>query len=265
MPGLVIAGKQVDVPGVVVHNYFDDPKLKLADYDGRPRKTSWVRNIILHTTVGDAQLVMPGKGPSEKWWQRYPDIWASDGKNKDGTINSKGLHGGHGVLDGDAVLGWYADALTVHAYHAGVMDNEYSVGIEIKQWGKTLYDVCFPAIKAVLDVLTARLGIQRQVHWPYSKPVPRLADGRNFVGIAGHRDLTDTRGWGDPGDAVMDYLIHHGYEAFDFAKGQDIVAWEKRQTDLNAHGAKLTVDGTPGPETCAALKAQGHTDGIWMT
>jgi N-acetylmuramoyl-L-alanine amidase len=260
MPGIVLNGRQVEVPGVTIHNYLDDSFIKLASYDGCPRKTSWVRNITLHVTVGDAQTVIPGKGPSELWWHRYPDIWASD-KDKNGN---RIIHGAHAVIDGDTVVGWYADGVLIHAYQAGVVDNEYSIGIEVKQWGDKVYQASLDVVVPVLDNLTAELGIQRQFQWPYKKAIPRLADGHDFVGIAGHRDLTDTRGWGDPGDAIYVGLRNAGYESFDFSTGEDIAAWKKRQVDFNTRGAKLTVDGIPGPATWAAMKNLGYKDGMWV-
>jgi hypothetical protein len=268
--GIVVNGKAVLVPGVTVHNFLDDPALKLAEYDGRPRQTTWVRNIVLHCTVGDAQTVIQGSGPSELWWHRYPDIWASD--RKPSTKDAQGhvvpgarlIHGGHGVIDKDGVVGWYDDALTAHTYHCGQVNNEYSVGIELKQGDHgEVYQVEIDVAVTVVWALCCALGIQFQVHLPYHGAVSRLSDGRDVVGIIGHRDCDPLRGAGDPGNAVLNALVAHGAERFDFAAGEDLAAWRRRQGTLNKGGAALTVDGVAGPATCAVLRAQAHPFGLW--
>ena len=263
MPGIVIGGKAVEVPGVAVHNYLDDKTLALAEYDGRARQTGWVRNIVLHCTVGDAQVVAPGVGPTAHWWARYPDIWGSDRK-PDGSRNP---HGAHAVIDLDGVVGWYADALGECVWHCGQVNNEYSVGIELKQQPDgTIYQVQIDTAIKVVSTLCEGLGIQRQVHLPYHGRVARLSDGRNVVGIIGHRDCDANRGAGDPGNAVLTALVAKGgCERFDFAAEEDLRAWRGRQAALNAQGCSLTVDGVPGPATCAALKSKGYTAGLWQS
>jgi hypothetical protein len=263
MSGIVVNGKAVEVPGVTVHNFLDDKTLALADYDGRLRSTKWVRNIVLHCTVGDAQVVAPGVGPTAGWWKRYPDIWASDRK-PDGGRN---LHGAHAVIDLDGVVGWYADALLVHVYHCGQVNNEYSVGIELKQQPDgTIFQVQIDTAIEVVATLCEVLGIQRQVHLPYHGRVASLSDGRDVVGIFGHRDCDANRGAGDPGNAVLTALVAKGgCERFDFAAEEDKRAWRTRQADLNDQGCALTVDGVPGPATCGALKSKGYSFGLWQS
>ena len=49
---LVIAGAQVEIPGLDVRSFRDNAKLKLDSRDYRKRPETWVRAIILHTTKG---------------------------------------------------------------------------------------------------------------------------------------------------------------------------------------------------------------------
>jgi hypothetical protein len=79
-----------------------------------------------------------------------------------------------------------------------------------------------------------------------------------MVGIFGHRDNTERRGRWDPGEVVFQMLAARGVEQFDFAAGEDLEVWAKRQRELG-----ITADGVPGPGTVAALKAAGYVDGIW--
>jgi len=81
------------------------------------------------------------------------------------------------------------------------------------------------------------------------------------VGIVGHRDLTASRGEGDPGDAIMEALAKAGCERLDFANHEDIAVWKERQSQLGMSDP----DGIPGPMTVAALRQSGHRDGIWKS
>src|SRR5271157_2338033 len=88
----------------------------------------------------------------------------------------------------------------------------------------------------------------------------QLANGCS-VGIVGHRDLTASRGEGDPGDAIMEALAKAGCERLDFANHEDIAVWKERQSQLGMSDP----DGIPGPMTVAALRQSGHRDGIWKS
>jgi len=52
-----------------------------------------------------------------------------------------------------------------------------------------------------------------------------------------------------------------GAELLNYVKRQDVDVWSKRQTFLNDHGAFLKVDGIAGPNTMAAMHAQGFRRG----
>jgi hypothetical protein len=81
--------------------------------------------------------------------------------------------------------------------------------------------------------------------------------------VFGHRDNTDRRGHGDPGDEIFERLAAAGAERFDHDAEEDLAAWKSRQNTLVAAGANLEVDGVPGPATCEALKCPQRPDGIW--
>ena len=73
---------------------------------------------------------------------------------------------------------------------------------------------------------------------------------------------------GTPAEIIWDLLAAKGVEEFDFAAGEDKLAWSSRQSALNIQlvgklSQPLTCDGVPGPATVAALKLAGYVDGIW--
>lgn len=265
MPGLVIKGKQVEVAGLKITNFLDDPKLRLRPgQDCRARHTTWVRGIVVHTTKGipggsdkRPQILHPGVGPDTKAEERTAHWWSTS------PLQS----GAHLVVDADGSIGCLADLARETAFHAGQV-NEYTVGIEIFQGADAgLFAGQLEATVILIDALTRLFGIQRQFHAPYRNgPIRRLLQGgADVVGIYGHRDATNNRGFGDPGDFIFQFLEKAGYEKFDFFKGNDKIEWKGRQLWLNSKGSVLDEDGVPGPATVNALKKAGYTQGLWVT
>lgn len=264
MPGLIINGKEVTVPGRKVVNYKDDPKLKLKlPEDGRSRAAdAVVDKIVLHTTKGipggrdtRPQLILDGLGPDSDAEHRTASWWSTSDKQS----------GAHGVIDFDGSIGWLADGQLVTCYHARAL-NKSSVGLEIYQGAKAeLYLGQLAAVADLLDVLTATFGIQRQIPDKYRGPLQRLmSGGDDYTGVCGHRDGDDNRGFGDPGDAVLDVLAARGYERFNIRDGQDREVWRQRQAQLNkTHKAGLVIDGIPGRKTRDALAKAGYKHGLW--
>lgn len=181
--------------------------------DKRPRKrqSNPVRSIVLHTTTGQPKVMvqvrttlLPGSGPlgEEKasaiirWWNKSPR-----------------KAGAHIIVcqDGTVVIG--CDLLRDVAFHAGSA-NEHSIGIEmIRGPDLELYEDQIEATTRLVDWLTMMFEIPRRFVAPYMGPAI-LHSGRilSFQGVLGHRDITNNRGYGDPGDEVFEALEKRGYE-----------------------------------------------------
>mgnify|MGYP001569737073 FL=1 len=263
MPGLIINGREVPVPGRKVVNFLDDPRLTLKiPEDGRHRAADApVSLIVLHTTKGipggkdkRSQVIREGLGPDIGAELRVAKFWSTSDLQSGAPI----------VVDFDGSIGCLADLQTDMGYHARLM-NTRSVGIEIYQGaGAELYRGQLDAVADLVDVLTAEFGIQRQMPDRYRGALRRLSTGAaDFVGVVGHRDGDNNRGLGDPGDAVFDVLAARGYERFNLVTLQDRAVWRDRQVRINARGHRLTVDGLPGKKTRDALAAIGYRHGLW--
>lgn len=261
--GFVLNRRAELADGLIVQNFLDNHHLHLARDDQRLRSVEeqrWVRSIVLHTTGGipggpsdeRQQVIHPGFGPSSRAGERIVADWTHDHSRPGGA---------HLIVDFDGIVYCCADLIAVAAYHAGLA-NAFSVGIEIAQnQDGSLFDRQLDVVVMVVDWLTARLGIQRQIPRSYEgKPAPRLTGHMIDTGVFGHRDVSEKRWKGDPGDAIFDKLKAAGYESFDFARAEDILCWRKRQFDLGMS----PTDGMPGPKTRDALLAAGKRDGLWV-
>jgi hypothetical protein len=124
-----------------------------------------------------------------------------------------------------------------------------------------MYDGQLDAAVQVVDFLTWKFGIQRQVPKAYHKrPAARLLHaGDDFSGVYGHRDADDNRGLGDPGDAVFQKLMAAGYEGWELDAYEDFPIWKDRQTQVGADS-----DGIPGLGTRDAIIAFGKPSGMWV-
>jgi hypothetical protein len=223
-----------------------------------------VRGIVLHTTKGipggsdhRAQRILPGMGPEGDDDVRVARFWSTSPKQS----------GAHLIVDHDGSIVCTADLALERAFHAGPV-NDVSIGIEIFQGREAeMYQGQLEAVVRLVDWLTRRFGIQRQMPHRYmGGPLTRLAaGGRNVVGVYGHRDVTDNRGEGDPGDAIFELLAAAGYETWNFETKEDLEAWKERQMVLSTRGAPLTVDGIPGAGTRRAIEATGSPHGMWVS
>jgi len=257
--GVIVNGADITVPGVPnIQNYIEEPKFALKANDGRPRPNTWVRGIVLHTTKGIPggrqripQKIKSGFGPNYRRDEKVAQMWSMDARNA----------GAHLVCDSDGSWVCTADLQNFAAYHAGNV-NTVTVGIEIYQESDGgLYECQLLEVVKMIDFLTRLFSIQRQIHWPYNRRAIKrgLRRGLDMVGVYGHRDCSNNRGRGDPGDAIMERLIEAGYESFNFDEDEDKKAWTERQESLN-----LLTDGVPGPKTSRALLENGYRHGLWI-
>ena len=258
--GVVINDAVIEVPGIeTVLSWHDDKRLRLKKGDYRARPDTWVRGIVLHTTKGmpggsrkEPQDIRPGNGPNAQRDIKIAQMWSMDDRKA----------GAHLVCDHDSSWSCLADLQNEAALHAGNVNN-VTIGIEIYQGSKAeMYEEQLASVVKMVDFLTKTFSIQRQLHWPYKrKALDRgLNRGTDMVGVYGHRDCSNRRGEGDPGDPIMSLLMDAGYEAFDFSKDADKDIWETRQEQLG-----LLPDGVPGPKTAAALLARGYPHGLWVS
>lgn len=166
----------------------------------------------------------------------------------------------HVVVGSDGVTACLCDVVTTTAYHATVA-NERSVGVEVYQEADGgVYEAALDAAVRVVLALCAALEIPPIVLGASynGRPLPELLDGGpQFRGIYGHRSNTSRRGRGDPGDAIFARLLTAGAEAMSTTDYHRINA--ERQRKLVVCGAKLTLDGIPGPASLAAARTAGYT------
>lgn len=253
---ILIAGKSFDIPGIKSISRLEDPIVKLNPEDYTKRQTSWVRSIFFHTTIGDEPVTVTNVQEPDLGLPGTITAWQTDRRHA----------GAHLLIDLCGTLYCLCDLLYDASYHATTV-NQVSIGIEIKQApDKSTRQIQYDVALALTDFLTKEFGIQRQFHWPYlgdSNPVKRLAaGGKNAVGIFGHRDQTDQRGKGDPGDYIFRVLHDAGYERMNFELAEDIKTWWQRQTYLGIPHDE--VDGIPGMGTRSYLINAGYRNGIWV-
>ena len=256
MSGLLVNGSEIPVEGLTIINPNDAPWCRLDPKDFQTRPTSWVRQIILHTTKGDSpQHVLPGAGTGGRA-RRTAAFWRSDPTPS----------AAHLVIDNDGTVACLCDLATTETYHATV-SNPWSIGIEMYQEASNgVHEAVYASAIKLVPALCRIFGIQFQIpKLPYrNEPLRRMASGGEAcVGVFGHRDNTPQRGHGDPGDEIFARLAAAGAEIFDHNAEEDLAAWKARQDSLNQSGAALTIDGIPGEATVAALKASGRAHGIW--
>ncbi|WP_394826582.1 N-acetylmuramoyl-L-alanine amidase [Pendulispora albinea] len=213
----------------------------------RPPGT-WIRALVLHTTRGipggrdlRPQKILPGLGPARRTARATNQWWSSNGT----------CAGAHLLVDFDGTVACFADLVTEMTYHATSV-NAHTIGIEIAQGPNAeLWEGQLDAVVHLVDWLTARFDIQRQIPDLYRGSLARLREGgRDVVGVYGHRDQSAMRGEGDPGNEVFRRLGDVGYEPFDFGSGADRMAWRPRQRLLG-----VADDGVAGPMTCNAIRA----------
>lgn len=232
--------------------FVEDPSIALGRDDFAPRQTSWIRQIVLHTTTGEPYTIASGAGHPGGARQTI-DAWRGE-RDADGELVHSGAHF---VIDYDGTVYQCADVIADAAYHAKSW-NQTSVGIEVKVERKTnsVYEAQHEACADLVDVLTAMLGVQRMI-----PPYPSLVSAKlakEAIGVFGHCHLLDAKGsamrgpW-DPGPPLFQLLERRGYELVSYnmldRPGTQWDLWISRQKVLG-----LLADGIPGPKTVTALR-----------
>ncbi|TXH56172.1 MAG: hypothetical protein E6Q97_07085 [Desulfurellales bacterium] len=214
MPGLIVNGVEVAVSGAttktgelmpapIVRNYRDDAALTLPSrsYGRRRRQIGFA---VLHTTKGypdhtmtSPQYLRDGIGTSRI--NRVIDNWAEGDR-----VGGAGI-----VIDADGVAYCLCDLAKFAAYHCVGM-NQISIGIEVvQQDDASLYRCQLDTLACVVETLTTTFSLPRVVAMPYRGCRVELDDGAyasglDGIGVVGHRDCSDNRGFGDPGDFCME-------------------------------------------------------------
>lgn len=256
---LLIDGALVDVPGVQILSPGAESWNTVTR--GQVRVHTPQLKILHKTIADDRETVVDADAHPEHTadWagcKATLDYWHS--KNLSGTHLITG-HNGDSVCTADLVrfIGWHANQA-----------NNRSWGHEIKEHpGGGVQRAALEAAVAITLVDTSAIGVQWQCPKRYiaNRPFPRFSNGgADLVGVFGHRDVTDQRGYWDPGDTVFDMLAAKGFERFDFYGREDLDVWSERQEWLAKEGFyKGAIDGIAGQGTTAALKACGFPAGIF--
>lgn len=207
---LVFGGQIVVVPGLRTVSFLDDPTVRLKrGANFRQRKAGESPTIVVvHSTKGWPTHDHPAPQQVHERAAEERDLGAR------AVIaywrSGKRIAGAHAVLDADGVAYCAADLETEAAYHASE-HNGRSVGIEVVQGrDAAFFRAQVDALPVLVGAVCDRLGIPRKVAHPY-RGGPRDA---STPGVYGHRDLTDNRGFGDPGDLLMEALVSAGWAAF---------------------------------------------------
>jgi hypothetical protein len=268
---LLIAGRNVLVPGVtVIPPAPNGPSwCSLAVGDYRLRHTSWVRQLVIHSTGGHwPQPIIPGAGPAGHARQ-IADMWSGADRCGGDQVHSAAQI----IVDFDGSIACLCDLAHVAAYHAE-MSNDWSIGIEMStRPDGAIYQATIDATVKLVPVLCEAIGIPFQIHSAsyHNEPLLRMEEtvrvngrpqrkqfgGPDAIGIFGHRDNTSQRGRGDPGDAIYEALHAAGAEALDYSTGEDLRVGAARQAWLVSNGAKIMIDGLIGPVSLSAAKRQG--------
>lgn len=269
MPGLLIDGRLVDVPGVDVIAPGEQPWATLSPRDYQRRPTTWIQMIVLHTTKGKwPQHFKPGAGAPGKG-KAVADFWRGDPVHSAAQL----------VVDRDGTIACLCDLVRHEAYHA-TTSNPYSVGIEMYQESDGgIYEATLRSAVQLVLTLCDVLGIPLQIPAAYhGRIIERLlhGGGHDVVGVIGHRDqawmfpewMSDdaarakyphgyaSRGRGDPGDEIFARLRAAGAMPVDFDAREDLAYWRPVQRALG-----LEDDGVCGPKTAAALRRAGLWSG----
>jgi hypothetical protein len=256
MPGLLYNGKLIQVPGLEIISPGDQPWARLSSEDFGPRPSQWIRQITLHTTKGKwPQHVKPGAGAGGKD-KAVADWWIKDKNHSAAQL----------VVDNDGSIACLCDLKYAAWHNSNFKLNQVSIGIEMYQEADGgIYEAVLESTVKLVLALCDIFGIPLQgALLPYrNAPIRRMELGdTTVVGVYGHRDITHSRGYGDPGEEILNRLVKAGMIRFDIQAKKEIEFWKRVQNSLNSkYGLKLTCDGICGPGTVKALRDLGLWNG----
>lgn len=275
--GLLLDGKLVDVPGVTVippatHGGPAWNRLDPGDYMARQHTPSIV---CLHSTGGNwPQDVIEDARPGGHA-REVLEMWSgADHRGGEREHSAASL-----VVDFDGVVYSASDIVRTAAYHARAI-NGRAAGIEMCTFHDgSITRATLHATALITAALTysgmpgsGLLAIPAQMpRGPYGNaPLRRLevagvgTDGAGLPGVIGHRDQTENRGYGDPGEKIWRELSDLGFEPVSYDDLEDLILGKQRQAALNALDARLgnttrplVVDGVCGPASLTAMYRLG--------
>ena len=204
MPGLLYNGIAQPVDGVEVVNYLDDKDWTLPIPKCGTYRRKLPQCVILHTTGGypDRDHPTPQRIRSEAAQPKH----CRAASTLSYWRNSSRIAGAHILIDADGTCYVLTDLTDMATYH--VPDwNHLSIGIEVvQQSDSSLFEAQLGTVGAVVDALVTKLSLPRVATGAYAGVRPDVTG----VGVVGHRDLTSSRGFGDPGDFVMAAAVRRG-------------------------------------------------------
>lgn len=209
--GLIIDGRRVPVPGVRVISWLDDPERCPRVTKGSARPASAATAVMLHASRGRSGVVVPGSRESDKAAKlvRY-QVRTERAASWCITIGSAGD------------VWQQCDAATFATWHATVA-NSWSVGLEMAQSADTpdltqaQVDACVAVVRVLCDALRIPLQLPAVGGAPVNGVVrawqsrKQGGEARAVSGVLGHRNVTTSRGKGDPGDGVFLALLAAGF------------------------------------------------------
>ncbi len=212
--GLVVFGRRVAVPGVEVVTWLDDPHRAPHVAQGAVRAARPTA-IVVHTSRGRRGGIV--------------DARVSDKADKLARYQARSTTqvSWHITIGAAGEVLQQCDAGSWMAWHASHA-NRYTVGIEVAQDADTpdLTRAQVRSLVAVVAALCDALAIPKRLPVtrdgaPLAVPVhawqPRKQGGdqQAFAGVIGHRNITTSRGPGDPGDPLMLALLAAGFAGVD--------------------------------------------------
>lgn len=258
-----INGLRTEVPNCKTTSWQDDPQ-KIKQINKSNQRQTFVKAIVCHTHKGITGNLLSGMGPNssmDETLARY-------------QINTDRQVSWDWTVDKNGDIIWQNDPSQRYSWQAGVV-NGHTCGFEmIQEENGDQWESCIKASVLMIDFVTAKLGIQRQIPWNHEKNEPDLkiikrllADhggGRDVVGIYGHCNVTTNRGPGDPNKYLFIALKEAGYLLFDYNKKEDLEFWkDKQRTLLGIREAQ--IDGIAGPGTRDLLKQKGYPHGMFVS